>query len=48
MADPSETVEDLVRDMLTGMRAGLYGRRGAGNRAMHAPTAAKRDPGEAA
>ncbi len=51
VADPGETTDDLVRDMievLTGMCARLYGRRGARNRAMRALTAAKRDPGEAA
>ena len=49
--DPGETTDDLVRDMievLTSMCARLYGRRGAGNRAMRALTAAKREPGEAA
>ena len=51
VADPSEATDDLVRDMievLTGMCAGLYGRRGARNRAMRALTAAKREPGQAA
>jgi putative resolvase len=51
VADPGETTDDLVRDtieVLTGMCARLYGRRGARNRAMRALTAAKRDPGEAA
>ena len=51
VADPSETTDDLVRDMievLTSMCAGLYGRRGARNRAMRALTAAKREPGQAA
>ena len=51
VADPSETTDDLVRDMievLTGMCAGLYGRRGARNRALRALTAAKREPGQAA
>ena len=51
VADPGETVDDLVRDMievLTSMCARLYGRRGARNRAMRAITAAKRDPGVAA
>jgi putative resolvase len=44
VADPGETTDDLVRDMievLTSMCARLYGRRGAGNRAMRAVTAAK-------
>lgn len=44
VADQGETVDDLVRDMievLTSMCAGLYGRRGARNRAMRAVTAAK-------
>ncbi|MGH3677944.1 MAG: IS607 family transposase [Mycobacterium sp.] len=51
VADPGETTDDLVRDMvevLTSMCARLYGRRGARNRAMRAITATKRDPGEAA
>jgi putative resolvase len=46
-ADLGETTDDLVRDMievLTGMCARLYGRRGARNRAMRAVTAAKKDP----
>jgi putative resolvase len=48
VADPGETTDDLVRDMievLTWMCARLYGRRGARNRAMRALTAAKREPG---
>ncbi|CCK58961.1 IS607-like element IS1535 family transposase [Mycobacterium canetti] len=48
VADPGETTDDLVCDMievLTGMCARLYGRRGARNRAMRAVTAAKREPG---
>jgi putative resolvase len=51
VADPGETTDDLVRDMievLTSMCARLYGRRGARNRAMRAITATKGDPGEAA
>jgi putative resolvase len=47
VADPGETTDDLVRDMiwvLTGMCARLYGRGGARNRAMRAVIAAKRDP----
>lgn len=43
VADPGETTDDLVRDMievLTSMCARLYGRRGARNRAMRAVTAA--------
>jgi putative resolvase len=51
VADPGETTDDLLRDMievLTSMCARLYGRRGARNRAMRALTAAKRDPGAAA
>jgi putative resolvase len=51
VADPGETIDDLVRDMievLTSMCARLYGRRGARNRAMRALTAAKREPGAAA
>ena len=46
VADPGETTDDLVRDMievLTLMCARLYGRRGARNRAMRAITATKRD-----
>lgn len=45
VADPGETSDDLVRDMievLTSMCARLYGRRGARNRAMRAVTATKR------
>jgi putative resolvase len=48
VADPGETADDLVRDMievLTSMCARLYGRRGARNRAMRAVTAAKHGPG---
>ena len=44
VADPDETNEDLVRDMvevLTSFCARLYGRRGARNRAMRAVTATK-------
>lgn len=44
VADPGETTDDLVRDMmevLTSMCARLYGRRGARNRAMRAVTATK-------
>jgi len=44
VADPGETTDDLVRDMievLTFMCARLYGRRGARNRAMRAVTATK-------
>ena len=33
-----------VREVLTSMCAGLYGRRGTRNRAMRAVTATKRDP----
>lgn len=50
VADPGETTDDLVRDMievLTSMCARLYGRRGARNRAMRAVTAIKHGPGEA-
>lgn len=46
VADPGETTDDLVRDMievLTSMCARLYGRRGARNRAMRAVTAARHD-----
>jgi putative resolvase len=45
VADPDETADDLVRDMievLTSFCARLYGRRGARNRALRALTAAKR------
>ena len=45
VADPSETSDDLVGDMvevLTSFCARLYGRRGAHNRALRALTAAKR------
>jgi putative resolvase len=48
VADPGETTEDLVRDMievLTSMCARLYGRRGARNRAMRAVTATKQESG---
>ena len=44
VADAGETADDLVRDMmevLTGMCARLYGRRGAWNRAVRAVAAAK-------
>jgi putative resolvase len=50
-ADPGETGDDLVRDMtevLTGMCAGLYGRRGARNRALRAVTATRHAGGEVA
>jgi len=50
VADPGETVDDLVRDMievLTLMCARLYGRRGARNRAMRAVTAARHEAGGA-
>lgn len=49
VAAPGETTNDLVRDMidvLTGMCAGLYGWRGARNRAMRAVTATKPDAAE--
>jgi len=45
VADPGETTDDLVRDMvdvLTSFCARLYGRRGARNRALRAVTAARR------
>jgi len=45
VADPDETTDDLVRDMievLTSFCARLYGRRGARNRALRALTAVKR------
>jgi putative resolvase len=50
VADPGESTDDLVRDMievLTSMCARLYGRRRACNRAMRAMTATKREPGAA-
>jgi putative resolvase len=50
VADPGETTDDLVRDMievLTSMCARLYGRRGARNRAMRAVTATKHEPAAA-
>ena len=50
VADPGESTDDVVRDMievLTSMCARLYGRRGARNRAMRAVTATKREPGAA-
>jgi putative resolvase len=46
VADPGESAGDLVRDMtevLTCVCAGLYGRRGARNRAMRAVTAARHE-----
>jgi putative resolvase len=48
VADPGETADDLVRDVievLTSMCARLYGRRGARNRALRAVTAARRGDG---
>jgi putative resolvase len=50
IADPGERTDDLVGDVidvLTGMCARLYGRRGARNGAMRAITATRGDPGEA-
>jgi putative resolvase len=50
VADPGETTDDLVRDMievLTSMCA-RWGGRGARHRAMRALAAATRDPGQAA
>jgi putative resolvase len=49
VADPGETTDDLVRDMievLTSMCARLYGRRGARNRAIRAVTATKQTDAE--
>jgi putative resolvase len=46
VADPGETTDDLVRDMievLTSMGARLYWRRGARNRVMRAVTATKQE-----
>ncbi len=51
VAGPGEIAGDLVRDMtgvLTPVCARLYGRRGAGNRAMRAVAAAKHGPGREA
>ena len=48
VADKTETTDDLVRDMievLTSMSARKDWRRGGGDRAMRALTAARRDPG---
>jgi putative resolvase len=48
VADPGETTDDLVRDMievLSSSCARLYGRRGARNRALRAVTCAKQTPG---
>jgi putative resolvase len=50
VADPGETTDDLVGDMIevvTSMCARLYGRRGARNRAMRAVTATKHASGAA-
>jgi putative resolvase len=50
VADPGESIDDLVRDMigvLTSMCARLYGRRGARIRAMRAMTATTHEPGAA-
>ncbi len=47
VVDPGERTDDLMRDMievLTGLCARLYGRRGARNRALRAVTCAKRPP----
>ncbi len=47
VADPGETTDDLVRDMievLTSRCARPYGRRGARNRAMRAVTPTKQEP----
>jgi putative resolvase len=51
VADPGETIDDLMRDMievLTLMCARLFVRLGERNRAMRALTAAKREQGSAA
>jgi putative resolvase len=51
VVDAGESTDDLARDMidvLTSFCAGLYGRRGARNRAVRAVTCAKRPPGHAA
>jgi putative resolvase len=50
IADPGEATDDLVGDIvdvLTGMCARLYGRRGARNWAVRAITATRRDRGAA-
>lgn len=50
VADPGESTDDLVRDMmalLASMCARLYGRRGVRNRAMRAPAATRHETGEA-
>jgi len=50
VVDPSETTDDLVRDMievLTSVCARLYGRRGARNRALRALTCARKPPSDA-
>jgi putative resolvase len=50
VADPGESSDDLVRDMvevLTWLCARLYGRRGARNRALRAVTALKGPPDSA-
>jgi putative resolvase len=50
VADPGETTDDLVRDVievLARMCVRLYGRRGGRNRAMRALTATTREPGAA-
>lgn len=47
VADPGESTDDLVRDMievLTSLCARLYGRRGARNRAMRPVTATRQEP----
>ena len=48
VADPADTADDLVLDMigvLTSMWAWRYGRGGARNRAMRAITATREEPG---
>src|SRR5512132_3607907 len=50
VVDPGEASDDLMGDMievLTGVCARLYGRRGARNRALRAVTCAKKPPGHA-
>lgn len=47
VVDPAEPADDLVRDMvevLTSMRARLYGRRSARTHALYAVTAGKQQP----
>jgi putative resolvase len=50
VVDPGEATENLVGDMvdmLTGLCARLYGRRGARNHALRPVTCARKPPGQA-